>query len=274
VVTKAEHVISFTCAGPASGDALLAAVQKAVWEQEQPADWQQVGAGLSRVTVVKDDGDAKKSMTAVFNADGKLIGIVDPDDITPVSNSEATPAGDDKGEAPPDADAAPAADADASGMTPQPPAEAGTPADDVAKGTQPAAGQDPDTRTVLKSIVTEALAEVLGAQGTAQDVAKQADVAALGGRLEDMLARLETVEKQDARPGVFANGAVPPPGSVPPSRPVLRGQDQGAGRQVDVAKARERKAELYAADAPQQAVIAKEMQQDAVAYLEAMHAGR
>jgi hypothetical protein len=89
-----------------------------------------------------------------------------------------------------------------------------------------------------------------------------------------MLARLETVEKQDARPGVFANGAVPPPDAIPPARPSLRGQDQGAGRQVDVTKARERKAELYAADAPQQAVIAKEMQQDAVAYLEAMHAAR
>jgi hypothetical protein len=154
-------------------------------------------------------------------------------------------------------------------MNPQPPAEAGTPADDVAKATQ-----DPDTHAVLKSAVKEALAELLGAQGPAEDVAKQADVAGLRDRLEEMAGRLETVEKQDARPGVFANGAVPPEGAIPPSRPSLRGQDQGAPPPVDVAKAAEMKRQMYTADPADANRIANEMQQAAIDQLAAIHAAR
>ena len=187
--------------------------------------------------VAKADADGGKvTMQAVFDENGNLVGIVDPADITPVAGAGGKP---DATDAP---DAAPAADA--SDMTPQPPAEAGTPADDVAKATN-----DPDNHAVLKSAVREALAELLGAQGPAEDVAKQADVAGLRGRLEELAGRLETVEKQDARPGVFANGQVPPEGAIPPSRPSLRGQDQGASPVIDVAKAAHLKEQLSAGTA-------------------------
>ena len=86
--------------------------------------------------------------------------------------------------------------------------------------------------------------------------------------IEALKARLETVENSPAAPKVFTNGAVPPAG-------MLRGQDQAAGGQpVDVAKARERKAELYAASGPDQARIAKEMTEGAIGVYEAMRAAR
>ena len=222
--------------------------------------------------VAKADGDGeKKPMQAVFDQDGDLIGIVDPDAIQPVTGAGGKAPADDGG-------AAPAADAaDDSDMTPQPPADTGTPADAVAddnvtKGA--ALDQDPDKHAVLKSAVKEALAELLGERAPAEDVAKQADVAGLRERLEDMAGRLETVEKQDARPGVFANGAVPPPDAIPPSRPSLRGQDQGADRPIDVAKALDRKREFYTASATDQNRMAGEMQQDAIDALTALHAQR
>src|SRR6185437_13217995 len=40
--------------------------------------------------VMKADGD-KKAMCVVYSQGGKLMGICDPDDITPVANSEAAP---------------------------------------------------------------------------------------------------------------------------------------------------------------------------------------
>jgi hypothetical protein len=209
--------------------------------------------------VAKADGDGeKKAMQAVFDQDGDLIGIVDPDAIQPVTGAGGKPAagGGTDGDGAQPGPAAAAAD----DMTPQPPAEAGTPAEDVAKG-----GTDVITVTtdVLKSIVAEAVSAAAGALAPAQDVAKGA-VAAVGEEVEALKARLAVVEEHPAAPKVFTNGAVPPADQ-------LRGQDQGA-RQVDVAKARERKAELYAAAAPEQARIAKEMQGDAIAYLETLHA--
>jgi hypothetical protein len=208
-----------------------------------------------------DDGDGKVTMQAVFDEKGNLVGIVDPADITPVSGAGGSP----------DEDPAPAGgtSADTSDMTPQPPAETGTPADAVPDD-DAVAKQDQDTPItldVLKSTVAELLAAALGAQAPAQDIAKQADVAGLAQKVDALEAELAVVKEQPAAPKVFTNGQVPPAHQ-------MRGQDQGgAPQQVDVAKARERKAELYAATGPDQARIAKEMQGDAIAALEALHAG-
>jgi hypothetical protein len=213
-------------------------------------------AGI-RQPVAKADGDGeKKPMQAVFDQDGDLIGIVDPDAIMPVTGAGAKPSGDAATPAP-----------DAGDMTPQPPAEAGTPADAVGKS----AGEDVITVTqdVLKSIAQEAATTALIAQGAAHQevVAKMAaDKEELAEELKVVKERLETVEKTPAAPRVFTNGQVPPAGQ-------LRGQDQGAPPKVDVAKALERKQALYgAADAPTQDRIFKEMQGDAVAALAAIHA--
>jgi hypothetical protein len=201
-------------------------------------------------------------MQAVFDQDGDLIGIVDPDAIQPVTGAGGKPAADGMdGDGMQDGPAAAAAPDD---MTPQPPADAGTPADEVGK----AADEDviTVTRGVLKSTVAEAVAAALGAQPPAQDVAKQADVAGALAEVELLKSRLATVESTTAPPKVFTNGQVPPAQQ-------LRGQDKSAaGQQVDVAKATERRRQLYQApNATEQNRVAQEMQTEAVAALEAIH---
>jgi hypothetical protein len=209
--------------------------------------------------VAKADGDGeKKAMQAVFDQDGDLIGIVDPDAIQPVTGAGAKPAAGDG-----DMPAAP----DAGDMTPQPPADAGTPADQVGK----AADADVITVTAgaLESAVAKAVAAALGAQPPAQDVAKQADVAGALAQVEALKARIAKVEETPAAPRVFTNGAVPPAHQ-------MRGQDRAAGGgPVDIAKAAERRRQLYQApDAAEQNRVAKEMQAEAIDALAAIHRGR
>jgi hypothetical protein len=210
------------------------------------------------------DADAKTKMVAVFDAKGDLVGVCDPADITPVAGADAPSTNEEKPE-----DAAPAADP--ADMTPAPAADAGTPADGVAKEageTQPAASSgEEDPQGVLKSIVTAAMHEVLGADPAREDIRKQAEViAAQSGEIEALKARLETVENSPAAPKVFTNGATPPPGT-------LRGQDRAPDGQpqVDVAKARELKDTLYRGTAPEQNQAAREMQEAAIAQLSAIH---
>jgi hypothetical protein len=262
-------------AAPVAKAALPGGLQVAVFDRAGAVclvDPANISQQIAKADAADGDGDgAKGKMVAVFDSKGTLVGVCDPADITPVAGADAPAANDgksDDGAKPADAAPAPAAD----DMTPAPAASAGTPADDVAKetGTEPAAksGGEDDPQDVLKSIVTAAMHEVLGADPAKEDIRKQADVIAKQSEeIEALKARLETVENTPAAPKVFTNGATPPPGT-------LRGQDRGAGGQpVDVAKARERKAELYAASGPDQARIAREMTQEAVAVYEALHAG-
>jgi hypothetical protein len=211
--------------------------------------------------VLKADGDGgKPAQVAVYDADGNLVGVANPDDITPLANVKAPAKSDDAGEV------AAEPPADPADMTPQPPADAGTPADAVDDDGTVAKSSDQEVFTVLESIVAKAVAAALDGRGPAEDIAKQADVAGLTQEVETLKARLATVEEQPAAPKVFTNGQTPPAHQ-------LRGQDQGA-RQVDVAKAMARKAELYSADGPEQARIAKEMQQEAIDVLAAIRVGR
>ena len=210
--------------------------------------------------VQKADGDEKKAMQAVFDQDGDLIGIVDPDAIQPVTGAGGPDPADMDGDG---TDAAAPADT-ATDMTPQPPAATGTPADAVADGV---AKQDstPDMATVLKSIVAEAVAAALGAQAPAEDVAKQADVAGLLEQVETLKARLATVEEQPAQPKVFTNGQLPP-------QHQMRGQNEGtAPGQVDVAKALDLKHQMYVADPAKGKQIHDDLQQMAIDQLAAIH---
>ena len=209
--------------------------------------------------VAKADGDGeKKAMQAVFDQDGDLIGIVDPDAIQPVTGAGGKPAEDDG-----EMQAGPAAAA-ADDMTPQPPADAGTPADEGGK----AAATDVITVNagVLESIVAKAVATAVGALAPAQDVAKSADVAAANARADELEARIAKVEETPAAPKVFTHGAVPPAHQ-------LRGQDHGAPI-VDVAKARAMKQRMYTADPAEANAIATELNQSAIATLEAIHGAR
>jgi hypothetical protein len=213
------------------------------------------GAPAEEGVAKAGETEGKAKMVAVFDSKGDLVGVCDPGDITPIAGADAPTANEEE----PAAEAPPADPAD---LTPAPAAAAGTPADDVAKS-----DGDEDPQAVLKSTVTEAVREALGTDPVREDVRKQADVIAKQSEeIEALKARLVTVEETPAAPRVFTNGATPPADQ-------MRGQDRGA-RQADVAKARERKAELYSADAPQQARIAKEMQADAIDALSAIHAGR
>jgi hypothetical protein len=247
-------------------------------------------SGAIVTQVAKADGE-KAPMQAVFDADGNLIGIVNPTAIQPVTGAgagkkdadakAADPAADsgDGTDAPADAAAAPADGASAGeDLTPQPSADAGTPASGAAAPADadddPAvakAAADEDVITVnadaLQSAIAKAVAAALVAAAPAEGVAKSADVAGAIAEVELLKARLAKVEETPAAPKVFTNGQVPPAHQ-------LRGQDQGGAQQVDVAKARERKAELYSADGPGQARIAKEMHADAVAVLRSLQSGR
>ena len=213
----------------------------------------------ARITQVAkaDDGDGKVTMQAVFDENGNLVGIVDPADITPVAGAGG------KSDDAPAADAAPAADD--GDMTPQPPADAGTPAD--APADDNVTKQDQDVYAVLKSIIAETVTAALGERAPAEDVAKQADVAGLLEEVETLKSRLATVEEQPAAPKVFTNGQTPPAHQ-------LRGQDQGAPPPVDVAKAADLKRTLYTGTAQEQNKAFGELQAAAIDQLAAMHATR
>jgi hypothetical protein len=155
-------------------------------------------------------------------------------------------------------------------MTPQPPADAGTPADAVGKAAQDVTTGLPAD---LDSIIAKAVAAALSASAPAQDVAQSADVAGAIAEVELLKARLAKVEETPAAPGVFTNGAVPPEGARPlPGQGQLRGQDAGA-QPVSVAKAAELKQELYTGTPARQVQVAGELTRAAVAELTAIHAG-
>jgi hypothetical protein len=230
---------------------------------------------LDPVAKAGDDdgsGGGKVTMQAVFDAGGNLDGIVDPADITPVAGAG--------GGAEPEP--APAAGASPDDLTPQPPAEAGTPADAVGKAAGPAGeAADENVTTisadVLKGIAADAARGVLEAQGAAHQeaVAKMAaDSDALREELRVVKERLATVESSPGMPVVFANGAVPPEGARPlPAPGQLRGQDQG-GAVTDVAKAAVLKKKLYGGTALEQNEAFAEMQKMAIDRLAVMRSAQ
>ena len=215
--------------------------------------------------VAKADGDdaEKPKMQAVFDQDGDLIGVVDPEAITPVAGAAAAPAAD------PEA-AAPAAD----DMTPQPPADAGTPADAVGKAAAEPAPAAPavDLEAVFKSLADAQAASAQRQAEALELVAKSvaAGNAELAAEFEVMKSRLVTVENSPAAPGVFANGQVPPEGARPPQ---LRGQDAGAPA-VDVTKAAVLKETLYNGSGPAQAQAFHEMEGMAIAEFHRIRGGQ
>ena len=216
------------------------------------------------------EGEGKAAMVAVYDAKGKLVGIVSPDEITPISGADAAEA--------PEAPAEPAGD-----LAPAPAAAVGTPSGegvakeadtttvdaapegDVAKSTT-----DTDSDDVLKSSDLRELVKGLldeHSAGQAAQLTKTGEaVLELASVVETLKGRLSVVEEQPAEPKVFANGA------TPSATPVLRGQDQGAAP-VDMAKARELRKGLYSSSAGEQNEAAVAMQGAAIAALEAIHRG-
>lgn len=216
--------------------------------------------------VGKADGE-KTPMVVVYDQKGRLIGIVDPTDVTPVANSEADTDDMDDADSTGDdtADAAP----QTTDLTPEPPAEAGTPADAVTDD-EAVTKRTTDTTSeeVLKSIAADTVAAALADHGATQEqvIAKQADaLAQLADIVETLKAQVVALEEQPAEPRVFTNGAVPPRD--------MRGMDRGAFN-ADVMKAQERRRSLYqSADAGEQNRVATEMQSEAIARLREIQRG-
>jgi hypothetical protein len=241
-----------------SADATAAAGQEPAMGTAQ-AEPQPV-AGQAVTDMAKADGD-KPEMVAVFNANGKLVGIVDPTKITPVSGASAD---EDDSKDEPEADTTP----ETPDLTPEPPAEAGTPADTVTNDDEAVTKTTNDTemfKSSLLAAVESAFAEHSANQNTV--LAKQADaVLELASMVETLKGRIGELEEQPAAPKVFTNGAVPPRD--------LRGMDRGAVP-IDMAKAAELKQTLYSgSDTAEQNRAANDMQEMAIAKLQAIHQRR
>ncbi|MCI3277650.1 hypothetical protein [Streptomyces cylindrosporus] len=236
-----------------------------------------VEAGLAKgleppaaAPVVKADGE--KEMVAVYDAKGKLVGIVDPEKITRIAGADTDDDGG-KDDAPAD-DSGDAADAAAQtpDLEPAPPAEVGTPADavpddDVAKQTTTPDADNSSAADVAKKLDDYSATQEQVLSEQAGKIAKQEkDLTELAEAVEVLKGQIRVLEEQPAVPGVFTNGAVPPAHQ-------MRGQDRGA-QPVDVAKAQELKKQLYRGpDAGEQNAIHGQLNEMAIDALHAIHQG-
>ena len=275
-VESLQKVLASLPQAPAAPDESGQSVAK---EESTMADTEAATAETPDETVTKADGE-KAPMVAVYDAKGKLVGIVDPTEITPISGAESddapdSDASDDASDSSDDsaAEAAP----DPSDLTPAPADEVGTPADAAASDddhvtkTEPTDETETDDTTsdaVLKSSILDVVKATLDEHSATQNeqIAKTRDaVLEMADIVETLKGRIEALEEQPAEPKVFTNGAVPPP--------QLRGQDRGA-KQVDVTKARELKQTLYNGTAAEQNKAHLDMQTLAIAQLQEIHQRR
>lgn len=228
-------------------------------------------AGTPVTDIEKADGE--KKMVAVYDKRGNLVGIVDPEKITMIEGAEA----DDE-----DDTAADMSDSDESGddtettdLTPEPPAEAGTPADavptedddaDVTKTTNDSNTPSEMSQSSFLELVKSALGEH-SANTTAQVATIGDAVLELAGMVETLKGQIKALEEQPAEPRVFTNGATPP-------RDQMRGQDRGAPP-IDVTKAAELKATVYRGyNTSEQKQAADTLMGAAIARLSEIHQGR
>lgn len=262
----------------------------AMGAQQPPAA---ASAGVPVTDVAKAKGDPQ---LVVYDESGKLLGIVDPGDLTPVANSTAAPADADGAVEPAAAPAAtPAADAPPTDLTPAPPAEVGTPADAVPDDEAMTKNTDTTSdvsKSTIEGLLKAALqdfgatqAQVLKAALDERDRARGEQIEELAksttetidelrkakAEQDELIAKqaeqITALENAPAVREVVRNGAQPP-------QHLLRGQDHGAPA-VDVAKAAEQRRALYTAPtAAEQNRIAGEMNAQAIAALQAVHAGR
>lgn len=214
--------------------------------------------------VVKAD---KPPQVAIYDANGNLVGTVDPAEITmlaPAQAPEAATKADDDAPADPATDATPAPEAPPADLTPAPPASVGTPADGTPAPDDDtvAKAADPETtHNLLKSIAEDLLKAAMDDYS-----AKQADVVkSLEERNKALEERLATVENQPAVMAIASNGAIPQPHQ-------MRGQDYGATA-VDLTKAQQLRTAFKDSDnAVEQQAYAGDLNALAIEKLRAIHA--
>lgn len=225
----------------------------------------------------------KPPQVAVYDANGNLVGVADPADITMIAAAKAPAANTD--DATPDEPAAPAAeapDAPPTDMTPAPAASVGTPADavpadddSVAKAAQPTENTEAphdvlkssDIRDLVKAAITEQSARQGELIKSLEDRNRELEERneALAKQAAELEDRLTKVENQPAVMAIASNGAIPP-------AHLMRGQDRGApigSTQGQILKAR-----LAASDdAIEKKQIADEMQGLAIAEFQKLQQG-
>lgn len=233
-------------------------------------------AGEPVTDMAKADAE-KKAMVVVYDQKGRLVGICDPDDITPVANAEAEP--DDMADTPDDDssddDADESDDTQTTDLEPQPAAEAGTPADaapddeDDDTVTKSTHDTNTDLSEMFKSSLLDAVKDVMTKQSAdqAERIATIGDaVLEVAGLVETLKGQVQALEEQPEQPKVFTQGSGPRP--LPQH---LRGQNNGAPIEVDFAKAAELKEQLYrGTNASERDAAFHEMQNMAIAQLAAM----
>lgn len=227
-------------------------------------------AGAAVTDVSKADGD-KPAMMAVYDADGNLIGIVDPGKVTEIQGAKAA-APDAGHEDEPEQDAPETPAAPPTDLTPAPSVDAGTPADEVTKTSAeaPAGNENVLKGSDIATLVKAAIDEYSAGQADFVKGLKDQN-AALEERNQELIKttaslaeRLTAVENAPAVMAIAGHGAVPP-------RELLRGQDQG-GSAVELTKGQELRKQLaMATDAVTQERIKREMNELAVAQLGAIH---
>lgn len=223
----------------------------------------------------------KPPQVAVYDANGNLVGVVDPADVTMIAAAKAPAANTD--ETTPDEPAAEAAEAPEmapTDLTPAPPESVGTPADavpaddeNVAKATETT--ENNEAQDVLKGSIQElvkaAIAEHSAPTGELIKSLKDENVElkerneALAKQAAELNERLTRVENQPAVMAIASNGAIPPAHQ-------LRGQDHGAA--IGATQGQILKARLAASDdAIEKKQIAEEMQGLAIAEFQKLQQG-
>jgi hypothetical protein len=254
----------------AAEDATEASGQEPAMGTQQAEPKPVAGLPVAETAMAKASGE-KTPMVVVYDQKGRLIGIVDPGDVTPVANSDSdADDGSDAGssdDGPDDtaADAAP----ETTDLTPAPAAEVGTPADaapsddDVTK--TEATNPTETSQDVLKSSIADVVKAALDDYSASQEqvIAKQAETIAQQAEVVKMLEdRINALEEQPVIGAVMANGAVPP-------KHLMRGQDRGAP--ADLTHAQQLRKRLAESDsAIEKKQIADEMQTLAIAKFQKM----
>lgn len=223
----------------------------------------------------------KVPQVAIYDAQGNLVGTVDPAEITMLAPAKAPEAAAKADDAAPEEPAAPAAGAPAAtptDLTPAPPASVGTPADavpaeddTVAKATETT--ENNEAQEVLKGSIQElvkaAIAEQSAPQGELiksledRNRALEERNETLAKQAATLEERLTKVENQPAVMAIASNGVTPPPH-------LMRGQDNGA--RVDVTKGEQLRAAFKSSDdARQQKALAEDMNLMAIDKLREIH---
>lgn len=221
----------------------------------------------------------KPPQVAVYDANGNLVGVVDPADVTMIAAAKAPAANTDDAPDEP-APTAEAPDAPPTDMTPAPAASVGTPADAVPAADDAVAKAADTTENteaphdVLKGSIRELVKAAIDEQSAHQgeliksleDRNKELEERneALAKQAAELGDRLTKVENQPAVMAIASNGAIPPAHH-------LRGQDRGAPESLT--KAQEmRNAFKTSDDAAQQQALAGGLNALAIEKLREIHA--